>query len=333
MHRVQRVVAAVLGPLEEGADRALKPARDLVNWFDETFEARGENENLKEELADARDQLAQAQTASGERQELEKLAELTGGGLVPAGNEAVTARVIGRSPTVWYSTVTIDKGSSAGIRVDDAVVAARRPGRPDHRDHRGDRQGHPDHRRESSVTGRVLARRLDRRGRSRTGRRPARPAAQLRPARRARSRRTRGSSRPASPAAPRIRCSRRGSRSAKVTESIARGAAGLPAGAPAGVRGPAGHGVRPGAGTGWRMILTPDHRRAAGGARGLATALLQVAFFAKIDLFGTSPDGAALVVMTLGLLGGSVTGAVPASRSGCSSTACSSRPWARSPPR
>lgn len=123
MHRVQRVVATVLGPLEEGADRALKPARDLVNWFDETFEARGENENLKEELAEARDQLAQAQTAAGQRQQLEKLAELTGGGLVPPGNEAVTARVIGRSPTVWYSTVTIDKGTSAGVRVDDAVVA------------------------------------------------------------------------------------------------------------------------------------------------------------------------------------------------------------------
>ncbi len=31
--------------------------------------------------------------------------------------------MIGRSPTVWYSTVTIDKGTSAGIRVDDAVIA------------------------------------------------------------------------------------------------------------------------------------------------------------------------------------------------------------------
>jgi rod shape-determining protein MreD len=43
---------------------------------------------------------------------------------------------------------------------------------------------------------------------------------------------------------------------------------------------------------------------------GLVTALLEVAFFAKIELFGTNPDGAVLVVMTLGLLGGSVAGAV-----------------------
>lgn len=123
MHRLQRGVAGVLGPFEEAADRALKPARDFVNWFDETFEARGENERLKGELADAHDQLAALQANAGQREELQKLAELTGGGLIPPGHEAVTARVIGRSPTVWYSTVTIDKGSSAGIRSDDAVVA------------------------------------------------------------------------------------------------------------------------------------------------------------------------------------------------------------------
>ena len=36
--------------------------------------------------------------------------------------EPITGRVIARSPTVWYSTVTIDKGSSAGIEQNDAVV-------------------------------------------------------------------------------------------------------------------------------------------------------------------------------------------------------------------
>jgi len=42
----------------------------------------------------------------------------------------------------------------------------------------------------------------------------------------------------------------------------------------------------------------------------LLTALTQVTFFAKIELFGSNPDGAVLVVLALGLLGGSVTGAV-----------------------
>jgi rod shape-determining protein MreC len=123
LHRIQRVVATVLGPFEEGASRALKPARDTVNWFSETFEAKGDNEELRDEVADLRDRLAQAETTLQQRQELEKLVAVTGG-IVPPGEETVTGRVIGRSPTVWYSTVTIDKGTSSGVRVDDPVVAA-----------------------------------------------------------------------------------------------------------------------------------------------------------------------------------------------------------------
>lgn len=42
----------------------------------------------------------------------------------------------------------------------------------------------------------------------------------------------------------------------------------------------------------------------------LVTALLEVTFFSKVEWFGSTPDGAVLVVMTLGLLGGSVSGAV-----------------------
>jgi len=122
LHGIQRGVATVLGPLQEGADRALKPARDLINWFDETFEARGENERLQDEVAELREELAEAETTLRQGGELRKLGELTGRGLVPPGHEMVTARVIGRSPTVWYSTVTIDKGSSSGLTADDPVM-------------------------------------------------------------------------------------------------------------------------------------------------------------------------------------------------------------------
>ena len=124
LHGVQDVVSTIFGPITEGADRALKPARDLVNWFDETFESRGENDRLKDEVASLRDELARAQSTQLEAKELSRLQELTSGGIVPDGSKPVTARVVGRSPTVWYSTVTIDKGTSAGIRLNDPVVAA-----------------------------------------------------------------------------------------------------------------------------------------------------------------------------------------------------------------
>jgi rod shape-determining protein MreC len=121
LHSIQRGVATVLGPIEEGASRALKPARDLVNWFDETFAARGENDELHAEVAMLRQEVVQAEEAVGENEELRKALELGPSGGVE-GYDAVTGRVIGRSPTVWYSTVTIDQGSGAGVKVDDPVV-------------------------------------------------------------------------------------------------------------------------------------------------------------------------------------------------------------------
>jgi rod shape-determining protein MreC len=123
LHGTEKVVSTIFGPLQTGADRALKPVRDSVNWFGETFDARGDKAQLQDEVASLRDQLARAQTTRRETQELSRLNELASGGIVPDGTKPVTARVVGRSPTVWYSTVTIDKGSGDGVRVDDPVVA------------------------------------------------------------------------------------------------------------------------------------------------------------------------------------------------------------------
>jgi rod shape-determining protein MreC len=123
LHGTEKVVSTIFGPLQTGADRALKPVRDLVNWFGETFDARGDKARLQDEVASLRDQLARAQTTRREAQELSQLNELASGGIVPDGTKPVTARVVGRSPTVWYSTVTLDKGSGDGVRVDDPVVA------------------------------------------------------------------------------------------------------------------------------------------------------------------------------------------------------------------
>ena len=120
---LQRGVSAVFGPLQEGADRALKPARDLVNWFDETFDARGELDSKQSELEQLRTRVAAGETALSENSQLRRLLGLRAAGQLPLGFEPVTGRVIARSPTVWYSTVTIDHGTSAGIAVDDPVVS------------------------------------------------------------------------------------------------------------------------------------------------------------------------------------------------------------------
>ena len=119
---VQRGVSAIFNPIQSVADRALKPARDLVNWFDETFDAKGKNARLHHELEIARKQAVGAQAAVAENAQLRKLVGLDRSGDIPSGYTPVTGRVISRSPTVWFAEVTIDVGSGDGVKVGDPVV-------------------------------------------------------------------------------------------------------------------------------------------------------------------------------------------------------------------
>jgi rod shape-determining protein MreC len=121
LHSVQQGVASVFAPLEDGASRALKPARDLVNWVGETFNARGENSDLKTDVQKLRSKVARLQSAQGENDQLKKLLGLDRKGIF-ASYKMVTSRVVGASPTVWYSTVTINAGSGDGVAVNDPVI-------------------------------------------------------------------------------------------------------------------------------------------------------------------------------------------------------------------
>ena len=123
LHSVQNGISSVLGPIQEGASRALKPARDLVNWFDETFDARGENDQLKRENAALSRQVLDLRAAvedAGYAEEVDKLVAQ------PAldAYEPVQADVLLRSFSAWYGGMTIDVGTSSGVEPNDAVVSA-----------------------------------------------------------------------------------------------------------------------------------------------------------------------------------------------------------------
>jgi rod shape-determining protein MreC len=121
LHAVQRGAMEVLAPIQEGANRALKPFRDLFGWFGDTLDAKDERDKLKAERDALRREVAQLEVEKSELEQLEGLQEQnTRGGL---GNLApVQARVIARSPSSWYQTVQINKGSSDGVQVDQPVV-------------------------------------------------------------------------------------------------------------------------------------------------------------------------------------------------------------------
>ncbi len=123
LHTMQRGAMDVLSPIQSLASGAIKPARDAVNWVGDSVNAKGENEDLQRQLRDARIQQARLQKQAAENEKLRGLVEFEDSDEFPDGRKPVTARVIVRSPTKWYGRVTINKGRSDGIRVNQPVIA------------------------------------------------------------------------------------------------------------------------------------------------------------------------------------------------------------------
>jgi rod shape-determining protein MreC len=121
LHAVQRGTSAVLNPVQEGASRALKPVRDLFGWFGDTLAAKGQVAELRAERDRLRTEALRNESLLRDNRRLSSLLELDGAlGLEAMGPK--TGRVIFQSPTVWYATIRVDKGSDDGVRVGHPVI-------------------------------------------------------------------------------------------------------------------------------------------------------------------------------------------------------------------
>ena len=80
LHAIQRGFMEALAPLQEGASRALKPARDLGGWVGDVFDAKSENEDLESEVERLR-----ARAGRGRRPRSATRAAARAGRLQPLG--------------------------------------------------------------------------------------------------------------------------------------------------------------------------------------------------------------------------------------------------------
>jgi rod shape-determining protein MreC len=120
LHSVQRDFLTVVSPIQDGANKALKPVRDLFGWVGDTIHAKSQRNELLKQVDRLRKQLV---AAEGERRVSRQLEAIYHLDTVSVGDyHPVTATVEGKSPSIWYSTVLINKGSDAGIRENDPVV-------------------------------------------------------------------------------------------------------------------------------------------------------------------------------------------------------------------
>jgi rod shape-determining protein MreC len=118
---VQRGVVTVVSPIQEGASRALKPVRDLFGWVRGTIDAKGDVADLKRERDAYRRQAVAGAAALRENARLQEMLDLNES-LSLADYRPVAARTIGVDPSVWWSQITINRGTADGVRVDQPVV-------------------------------------------------------------------------------------------------------------------------------------------------------------------------------------------------------------------
>ena len=115
------VVKGVLTPIRSGASRLADGAEQIYNYIFSYEALAAENEALKEELAQMRDEARRADSVTRENSYLRSVIGLKENN--PSW-ELVDAYVISRSSQEWSSTFTVSRGSNAGIEAGMCAITA-----------------------------------------------------------------------------------------------------------------------------------------------------------------------------------------------------------------
>jgi rod shape-determining protein MreC len=122
LHDVQSVTASAMHPFEVGAERVARPFRDAYGWLSDLFNAREENERLKEQVERLTSQAIQNATAASQVERLEALLEYRRSDTFPGDYDAVGATVIADPPNRFEQFVVVSVGSADGVGKDAHVV-------------------------------------------------------------------------------------------------------------------------------------------------------------------------------------------------------------------
>ena len=100
----------VLAPIQEGANRVLKPFRDLFGWFGDTLDAKEERDKAEAERDALQKKLAEVTLERDRLEQLKGLDQINTRRRARRLRARSTARVIARSPSSWYQTLPDQQG-------------------------------------------------------------------------------------------------------------------------------------------------------------------------------------------------------------------------------
>ena len=110
----------VLSPFQKAGSTVVSPFRDFFGDVTHLGRTRNEIEKLKADNARLRNQLLERKSADAELEQLKSVLDLAG----RAGYKVLAARVISQgASTSFTQTITIDAGTSSGVRQNMTVVS------------------------------------------------------------------------------------------------------------------------------------------------------------------------------------------------------------------
>jgi len=113
-------IQAIASPAQSISSKAGNTGSNLIRQIINFRSTAVENEQLKQQLSQTQLELQNALQSTEENERLKGLLNLK----EKTGFDQVAARVIARDSSVWFNTVTINRGSSAGVGLNMPVVTA-----------------------------------------------------------------------------------------------------------------------------------------------------------------------------------------------------------------
>jgi rod shape-determining protein MreC len=121
---IQRGALSITAPFSEATTRVTQPFVDAWDWSRGLVDARSENEQLKKQLEQASAAAVQAQAVEDDNLRLTQLLNFAeSGSKLATQYEHVGATVIRQAQNAYSQTITLDVGSSNGVKPNDPVVA------------------------------------------------------------------------------------------------------------------------------------------------------------------------------------------------------------------
>ncbi len=116
--KVRSIAQTVMYPVQRGASGAVNWVGGLFGNLGELRRAASENQQLRQQVDQMQAELRETRARASQAERLEQLYKLTSA----SEFKTVVAEVIARDPSMWFDSVTINKGRLSGIEVNMPVV-------------------------------------------------------------------------------------------------------------------------------------------------------------------------------------------------------------------